>query len=247
MIVPLVMVFASIGVGTVLGLSRRRARRGLGETPEDPLDLGASDDAVSPTLPEDVPAPRPIPGLPFAEGIARPVWPLDTSHPRDREVSYVDVDGKVHGRWGRPIGAARAEGTRNHAGVDLFSNAGDPVLAIADGTLVAVQSFKLGSWAVLVDHGAYTVLYGEVEKHSWRAYGLRVGDRVAAGEPFAEVACMRTDENGVCTSHMLHLETYVTGTKRNARWYDAPPPSLLDPTLMLLLAVDLAGEYDEAA
>lgn len=195
-----------------------------------------------PPLPVDTVRPKSL-GVPFAEGIARPVWPLQTRHPRRGVVSYRGVDGKVRGNWARRFGAHRegrkGKRDRNHAGIDLFGHPGDPVLAIAEGTVTAVQKFHLGSWAVFVDHGDVVVMYGEVAASSWKGLGVAVGTDVRAGQPIATVACMVRDKEGRCVSHMLHLETYVPGTRRNLRWYagEDPPPALRDPTLLLLRAV----------
>lgn len=192
-------------------------------------------------LPEGVIPPKPL-GVPFATGIAQPVWPLRTRHPRRSVVSYRGIDGKVRGKWGRRFRAHR-EGSdggrdRNHAGIDLFAEAGDTVQAMAPGIVTAVQSFHLGSWAVFVEHAGVVVMYGEVQPQSWKGLGVSVGSEVAAGQPIAKVACMRMNEEGQCTSHMLHLETYVLGTTENRRWYvgEDAPPALLDPTLLLLRA-----------
>ncbi len=231
----------------------RRASKGSGdgefepraETSREPLPaLKCEAEAEAkpfPPLPAEVVPPKPL-GVPFAEGFGRPVWPLRTSHPRRGVVSYRGIDGKVRGRWGRRFAAPR-EGTkgkrdRNHAGIDLFANPGDAVLAVAEGVVVAVQSFHLGSWAVFVDHGQSVVMYGEVDKRSWSRVGVSVGACVKAGQPIAEVACMVRNDGGGCTSHMLHVETYTKGTTQNQRWYegDEAPPALRDPSLLLLHA-----------
>jgi len=216
-----------------------RAHTSREPVPETPSEREA--EAERPPLPAEVVPPKPL-GVPFAEGVDRPVWPLRTRHPRRGVVSYRGVDGKVRGRWGRRFAAPRegrkGKRDRNHAGIDLFANPGDAVLAIADGVVTAVQSFHLGSWAVFVEHGQAVVMYGEVQKRSWSQLGVSVGARVKAGQPIARVACMTRDEDGACTSHMLHVETYAPGTTQNHRWYagDEAPPALRDPSLLLLHA-----------
>lgn len=203
---------------------------------------GKSRGGGGPQPPTELPAsvvPPKLAGAPFAEGIARPLWPVRTGHQRRGVVSYRGTDGKVRGNWARRFAAPRGGGRpRRHAGIDLYAHAGDQVLAIANGTISAVQSFHLGSWAVFVDHGPVTVMYGEVDKNSWRRLGLAVGSPVKAGEPIAEVACMVRDAAGRCTSHMLHLEAYVPGTVENHPWYvdRSVPEALRDPSLLLLLA-----------
>ena len=230
---------AATGVlfGALAGSGGRRRAVDSEESHERELPEGES-----PELPVEVVRPKPA-GAAFAEGIERPLWPLRTRHPRRGVVSYRGVDGKVRGNWARRFAASReGERRRRHAGIDLFAFAGDAVLAMADGTVTAVQSFHLGSWAVLVDHGSVVVLYGEVDKGSWTRLGVQVGSRVTAGQPIAEVACMVRDEDGKCTSHMLHLETYAPGTTKNQRWYagEDAPPALRDPSLLLLLAAQEA-------
>lgn len=246
-----------------LAAKRRRARFDEDDAQDQVLDEDEGDpglaDAEEPrrlpprpkaehgtALSPEVVRPKPQ-GVAFAEGIARPVWPLRTRHPRRGVVSYRGVDGKVRGNWARRFGAHRngskGKRSRNHAGIDLFAHAGDPVLAMAAGRVTAVQSFHLGSWAVFVEHGGVVVMYGEVQARSWKALGVSVGSVVEAGQPIAKVACMVRGEDGRCVSHMLHLETYAPGTTRNQRWYagEDAPPALRDPTLLLLRAAQGAS------
>ena len=251
-----ILVFIAGGAvaGALFGTLAKRRRMAVEHAEEDPEDVegeaepesfeGLSDakGEASVALPPEVVRPKSL-GVAFAQGIARPVWPLQTRHPRRDVVSYRGVDGKVRGNWARRFGAhrngSRGGRDRNHAGIDLFANAGDVVRAMAPGIVTAVQSFHLGSSAVFVEHAGVVVMYGEVQPKSWKGLGVSVGDEVAAGQPIAKVACMVTDEEGQCTSHMLHLETYVPGTAENQRWYvgEEAPPALLDPTLLLLRAV----------
>jgi murein DD-endopeptidase MepM/ murein hydrolase activator NlpD len=186
-------------------------------------------------LPAGVVEPAPFQGVPFAAGIRRPAWPVITSNPRFGVVSYRDVQGNTHGNASRRFGANRDD--RNHAGVDIYANAGDPVVAMGKGTVVATQTFHLGSHAIFVDHGDVTVMYGEVAPRSWQEFGLGVGSKVRKGDPIARIDCM-VGEVGDCRSHMLHLETYRPGTTKNQRWYrgNAAPSQLLDPTRLLLQA-----------
>ena len=187
----------------------------------------------SPGLPDGVVAPR-ASAVPFAKIRGRLVWPVLTNEPRYGEVGYVDVLGDGHGNLSRRFGASR-DG-RRHAGVDLYADNGDVVVAMADGTVIDTQTFHLGSWAILVQHNGAVILYGEVEKNSWQEFGVEIGSRVNRGQPIARIACMQGTASN-CSSHMLHLETYTEGTTQNQRWTNqAPPPALLDPTYMLLSA-----------
>lgn len=188
-------------------------------------------------LPAGVVEPMQFRGVPFASGIRGPLWPVVTRSSHGKLVSYRDVNGEYHGNWSRRFGAPRDNGARYHAGMDIYANYGDPVVAMGDGVVTAVQSFHLGSWAMFVDHGDVVVMYGEIEPKSWRQFGVQVGSRVSKGQPLARIACMRWD-GSLCDSHMLHLETYVSGTTRNRAWYQdrSAPAQLLDPTRLLLRA-----------
>ncbi len=182
----------------------------------------------------DLPRPLLVDGVPFAEGVGRPFWPLVTR--RKPVVSYRDVDNKVHGGWGRRFVASRTsdDGTRrNHVGVDLFADVGDVVVATESGWIEATRKFFHGTHAIYfcTDTGL-TINYGEVEPRSHREFGWAVGDRVAAGEPIGRVGLMSGG------SHMLHIETYRSCRDRNLRWYagtDAPL-EVLNPTDYLLRA-----------
>ncbi len=184
--------------------------------------------------------PYPIPknyGVPFAGGPSRPTWPVGPSeNPRWGEVAYRDVNGGKHGNvGGRAFHASRK--SRYHAGIDLYADAGDVVLAPESGVIVADQNFLKsipGEDAMLIqgDSGT-TILLGEIVAESMTTqYGLKEGSRVEQGQPVAIVA---ETVNG---SHMLHFETYTQGSERNRSWKKSkkPHPSLLDPTAYLLRA-----------
>lgn len=206
--------------------------------------------------PKDLEA-LPFQGVPFAEGDQAPAWPLVTRHPRDPQVSYVDAREKWHGKWGREFGASRKSTDkrtgdrirRHHAGVDLFAEEGDEVVAMEDGRVVATLPFHHGAWAVYVLNDTGDVVnYGEVEKGSWWNYGAQTGERVRKGQKIARLGKMKTDT-------MLHVETYepVAGVEqlvddirnKRLRWTrdDPAPGELLDPTEYLLDAqhATLAG------
>lgn len=200
-------------------------------------------------LPADL-EPLQLQDVPFAEGADAPAWPLVTRHPRDPQVSYVDVREKWHGKWGREFGASRESKdkrtgeilARRHAGVDLFAEEGDEVVAMEPGTVVAILTFHHGAYAIYVQNDTGDVVnYGEVEKGSWWKYGVHAGSRVRRGQKIARLGKMRTDT-------MLHLETYdpegdVEGLvedirNKRLRWErdTGAPGKLLDPTAYLLAA-----------
>lgn len=116
---------------------------------------------------------------------------------------------------------------RHHAGVDLFANAGDAVIAVEDGTVIGFYPFLRAatgemSYAMLVAHDGYVANYGEVRENSLTAHNLRIGAAVHGGERIATVS----------DTAQLHFETYQAGTTRNYSWgYHAErPAAVVDPT-----------------
>ncbi|HYD73228.1 MAG TPA: M23 family metallopeptidase [Candidatus Binatia bacterium] len=116
---------------------------------------------------------------------------------------------------------------RRHAGIDLFANAGDAVIAIEDGTVIGFYPFlraRTGemSYALLVAHDGYVANYGEVSENSMRVHDLEIGSAVRAGQRIATVS----------DTSMLHFETYAPGTTRNFSWgyHDQRPAPVVDPT-----------------
>ena len=91
--------------------------------------------------------------------------------------------------------------------------------------MVAIQTFAGGLMAVLVESAHGVVLYGEVDRIQ-----VKRGDVVAKGQQIARVGLWPSG------SHMLHLETYARGTRRNKRWFGKIPRVLRDPTDFLLRA-----------
>lgn len=193
--------------------------------------------------------PYPLPvskGVPFASGPENPVWPIksDSKNERKYEVPYKDVNGKRYGNQARAFKATRGNGARYHAGIDIYANAGDVVLAPESGVIVEDQNFLNsipGEDAMLIqgDSGT-TILLGEIVAESMTTeFGLKEGSRVTAGQPVAIVA---KTVNG---SHMLHFETYAKGSKRNRSWSQGKKPhtSLRDPTAYLLRARPDSEEF----
>lgn len=164
-------------------------------------------------------------------------WPVQTSHPQARLVSYRTIAGKIVGWSGRVFKAGRkgkrngVTTARNHAGIDLFARRGDPVIACEKGTVINFSFFykaKSGqrTYKILVEHSGVVVNYGEVRPDSFTRTGLKVGSAVRAGQVIGYVS----------DTSMLHFETYTRGSKSAYQWWtgDSPPPRLLDPTRYLL-------------
>ena len=130
---------------------------------------------------------------------------MQTSHPSRLVLSYWTAGG-VRGYSGRAFAAKRVDsrGERNHAGVDLFAREGDLVVAPEDGRVLAILPFNAGTWAVYVRSvlDDRVVNLGEVEKLSWREFGVAPGQVVKLGQPLARIGRQTRG------STMLHLETY---------------------------------------
>lgn len=192
------------------------------------------------------PMPKSVANVPFAAGDPRPAWPVLTSSKSKYVVSYVDVDGKTHGNSQRDFGEQRddPDGDRRHVGVDVYGNAGDPVVATEDGVVARLRpTFNLGTGILFLQSPrGITIAYGEIAPNSWKDFGITEGMRVRKGQKIARVGCMRHEGN-VCTSQMIHFEIYKGQVTKNEKWSysGSPPSSVLNPTLYLLRARAAAG------
>lgn len=138
----------------------------------------------------------------------------------------------------RSFGSPRDSGHRKHAGCDLYAAVGTPVLAVADGRVLAVYSFYQGSWAVEVDHKSFVVRYGEVSKDI--PPGIKAGQTVKRGQVVGRVGHLAH-----VTHSMLHFEMY-SGKASGALTNRANKPfmrrsDLMDPTFYLDSALIEAG------
>jgi murein DD-endopeptidase MepM/ murein hydrolase activator NlpD len=177
------------------------------------------------------PAPLPFKHVPFAplppEGS---YWPLISKNKLMPVISYNSSSGKI-GKASRRFGAGRTGG-RYHAGIDLYANHRDPVVAIDKGVILAHYLFCCGkkktSYNLLVKHSNVVVTYGEVDKDL--PNGLTINSEVLPGQIIAFVG---KNPKG---SSMLHFELYTPGTTTNHKWLAGKkaPANLLDPTLYLL-------------
>ena len=165
-------------------------------------------------------------------------WPLITTHPQDRVVSYLTAAKKTIGRSGRRFMAGRLgarKGVRNtprhHCGIDLFARRRETVIACEDGTIREFAFFykaKSGqrTFRLLIEHARCVVNYGELMGDSLSRTGLKVGSRVSAGQVIGYVS----------DTDMLHFETYRLGTTTSHQWWKGSPPpaQLLNPTRYVL-------------
>jgi murein DD-endopeptidase MepM/ murein hydrolase activator NlpD len=173
-------------------------------------------------------------------------WPVrSTTSKYGRVVACKDSSGKTYGNGSRRFGAKRpdepdpAEERRWHCGVDLGGKPGDMVVACQSGTVVELQSFHLGTWALMIQNDEHGLVfsYNEVAKGSWAEFGVGKGSRVSGGQPIARVGLMGKN------SSMLHFEIYQTGTRRTYSWPQGSsrPEKLRDPTKYLLYVAVLGA------
>ena len=149
------------------------------------------------------------------------------------------------------FGSARTHDV--HTGVDLYAPDGHPVVAVEEGTVVAIDPCFTGGaespwWnqtaAVLVEGRSGVVLYGEVEA------AVQVGDAVQAGSTVGVVRQVLRERPGKSypnPTSMLHLELYAAGARAAVWWRpgEEQPAGLLDPTA-LLQGVELPADVRPA-
>jgi murein DD-endopeptidase MepM/ murein hydrolase activator NlpD len=134
------------------------------------------------------------------------------------------------------FGANRSNGSRAHAGADIYAPLGTWIHAIAPGTVrQGPYSFYAHTYALEIDHVHFVARYGEIQRDS----PVRAGDKVKAGQRIGRIGHLVGIK---APSDMLHLELYagneqgpltVTG-HASAKRKDGVPykrrADLLDPT-----------------
>ncbi|MDB5105347.1 MAG: Membrane protein [Fibrobacteres bacterium] len=105
---------------------------------------------------------------------------------------------------------------RKHAGCDLYAPVGTEVLAVADGIVVAAKPFYAGTHEVAVDHGPFTVRYGEIK--SDMPHGIKVGAKVSKGQIIGHVGQLENIKQS-----MLHFELYDNSAKGELSDLGNPP------------------------
>lgn len=130
-----------------------------------------------------------------------------------------------------------------HCGVDLYCDFGQPVAAVEDGVVVALDIFTgpfadspwwNETYAVYVEGETGVVVYGEIKPNKH----ITPGHKVQRGECIGSVITVLKKDKGL-PMNMLHLELHKKGT-RTWKWWklDEPmPESLLDPTIHLKFAL----------
>lgn len=147
------------------------------------------------------------------------------------------------------VGAPGAFGTIRkhdiHTGVDLYTKEYEPVYAIENGCVVAIEIFtgpKVGfpwwneTWSVLIEGDSGVFCYGEISPLSTLNVGKIVNERDVIGHvlPVLRPGKERPDIEGH-SRFMLHLELYEKGTKSSCTWNlnEDKSAHLLDPTSIL--------------
>lgn len=133
-------------------------------------------------------APQPV--APGGGGAGQEFFPFKTITSYNWSESY------------RAFGSNRSNGSRAHAGCDLYYPEGTHIHAVADGTVVrGPYDFYAQTFALEVNHGSFLVRYGEIQRNAQ----VSVGDTVTAGQHIAQVGHLV----GISVpSDMLHFEMY---------------------------------------
>jgi murein DD-endopeptidase MepM/ murein hydrolase activator NlpD len=104
----------------------------------------------------------------------------------------------------RSFGSNRSNGTRAHAGCDIYAKKeGTLVCAVRNGRVLTKKQFYLGSHQVTIEHDLFVAVYGELLPDVSGKYP-KVGDMVEAGQVIGEVK----DLGLTGYPPMLHFEMY---------------------------------------
>ena len=155
---------------------------------------------------------------------AAPAMVASTLPPRTLPASrYIfPVEGRdqsaIQSVWGDPRG-----GGRRHEGVDIFAARGTPVLAAADGVIIAVRNTPIGGRVIWMvpDGEALELYYAHLERQD-----VRPGERVRAGDVIGRVG---NSGNARSTPPHLHFGVYRTGGRvalDPTPWLDRSAPVL---------------------
>jgi peptidoglycan LD-endopeptidase LytH len=121
-------------------------------------------------------------------------------------VLRVPVEGVRRRDLVSTFGAPRDGGRRKHEGADIFSKKGTLVVAAAPGRVVRIGNDRLGGRVVSV-LGAGNRVYSYAHLDRW-AEGLKVGQRVGAGDPLGTVG---NTGNARTTPPHLHFAIFQLG------------------------------------
>jgi GH24 family phage-related lysozyme (muramidase)/LysM repeat protein/5-hydroxyisourate hydrolase-like protein (transthyretin family) len=158
------------------------------------------------------------------QGVAPVIFPIRMRPLNDEGAIYgrSDCNYTWNAQLGAPgrqqarFGAHRNQGSRKHAGRDLYVEAHTEVLAIANGVVIKCEPFYCQTHQISIHHTTadgreFIGLYGEVDAASIR---VNVGDRVNQGDVIARSGILMKAGNvpvqviGNQNVSMLHFEAY---------------------------------------
>jgi len=152
----------------------------------------------------------------------------------------IDAAAQFRDDWGN-----RRSGGRRHQGTDIYADKGAPLLAVADGVVVSMQSGGKGGFTLRLSHAdGWETWYmhldndttgtddGKAGELAAFADGLEVGDSVTAGQVVAYMGDSGNAEDG---RPQLHFELLRAGQKVN------PYPQLAHAWARYLRTLTLAG------
>jgi murein DD-endopeptidase MepM/ murein hydrolase activator NlpD len=190
-----------------------------------------------------VPAERPRANFPsnFADAGSGRFWPVRTHSSYGRAVAFIGEDGNRYG--GGPSGDPASQrnflaahdgkdGRWLNAGVDLYADFGDFVVAPEQGVIARFDPLYPGVFRLLLHcSSGLAICCGGLDPDSLTTLKLAVGDKVSAGQPIGTVG--RADDS----QPMLHFEIYPQGTPEPVAIWESDASTrgkVLDPTAYLL-------------
>lgn len=103
-------------------------------------------------------------------------------------------------------------GGRNHYGIDIAGNLGDPIYAAASGVVKENGPASGYGWVIVIDHGSgLTTVYAHMYSNTVR---VSTGQRVSKGQRIASIG-----NNGRSTGPHLHFEVRKNGSPQNPMNY----------------------------
>ena len=97
-----------------------------------------------------------------------------------------------------------------HGGTDIAAPTGTPILASADGVVIAAQWHDSYGYYVKIQHNeTFATLYGHCS-----ALHVSAGQQVKQGQIIADVG-----QTGYATGPHVHFEVYINGTRVDAMQY----------------------------
>ena len=160
--------------------------------------FGRGDPEEVPETPEEVPVPEETPPPPEQPAVQEPlqfVWPVGGRVEVYHSMDQLIFD-RTMGDW------------RTHAGMDIAAELGEPVLAVAAGTVERIYHHDLLGTTVVISHGnGLQSLYANLAE----VPVVEEGQWVGMGTPIGAVGTTALAKSGVV--HHLHLEMIEDGVQ----------------------------------